>query len=67
MLLTDDRDASRMAGRKSLTSWDTTRLLADFHFSGDLEWEEARQALQRMDDAGRGVRIPASYQEFIQG
>ncbi|MDX3866460.1 hypothetical protein ACKI1J_17395 [Streptomyces scabiei] len=67
VLLTDDRDASRMAGRRSLTFWDTTRLLADIHFSGDLEWDEAQQILQRMDQADRGVRIPASYQEFIQG
>ncbi|MFF9275032.1 hypothetical protein [Streptomyces griseosporeus] len=67
VLLTDDRDASRLAGRRSLTAWDTTRLLADFHFSGDLEWEQARQVLARMEDAGRGVRVPATYQEFTQG
>ncbi|MGW1246908.1 hypothetical protein [Streptomyces sp. NPDC002535] len=67
VLLTDDRDASRLAGRRSLRAWDTTRLLADFHFSGDLEWEEARQVLLRMVDADRGVRVPANYHEFIQG
>ncbi|MGJ5826045.1 hypothetical protein [Streptomyces ossamyceticus] len=67
VLLTDDRDAARMAGRNSLTTWDTTRLLADFHASGDLEWDEAQQVLQRMDDANRGVRIPASYHDFTQG
>ncbi|MEV4043136.1 hypothetical protein [Streptomyces sp. NPDC049744] len=67
VLLTDDRDASRLARRRSLTAWDTTRLLADFHFSGDLEWEQAKQILLRMEQADRGVRIPANYQEFTQG
>ncbi|MBZ6135466.1 MULTISPECIES: hypothetical protein [Streptomyces] len=67
VLLTDDRDATRMARGKSLTTWDTTRLLADFHATGDLEWEEAQQVLQRMDGANRGVRIPASYHDFTQG
>lgn len=67
VLLTDDKDARRLAGRRSLSTWDTTRLLADIHFSGDLEWEQARQVLLRMEAADRGVRVPASYHEFIQG
>lgn len=67
VLLTDDRDACRLAGRRNLTAWDTTRLLADFHFSGDLEWEEARQILLRMERADRAVRMPAGYHEFVQG
>ncbi|MGW3846877.1 hypothetical protein [Streptomyces fagopyri] len=67
VLLTDDRDATRLANRRSLRTWDTTRLLADLHFNGDLEWEQAQQVLQRMDQADRGVRIPASYHEFTQG
>ncbi|WP_328900881.1 hypothetical protein OHR86_13880 [Streptomyces sp. NBC_00441] len=66
-LLTDDRDASRLAGHRNLMAWDTTRLLAEFHFSGDLEWDEAREILQRMERADRAVRIPASYHEFTQG
>ncbi|MFJ3229785.1 hypothetical protein [Streptomyces sp. NPDC086787] len=67
VLLTDDRDAARMANRSSLTTWDTTRLLAELHVSGDLEWDEAQQVLRRMEDENRGVRIPATYQEFTQG
>ncbi|MGW4997486.1 hypothetical protein ACWEP8_07425 [Streptomyces hydrogenans] len=67
VLLTDDRDATRLAGQRSLTSWNTNRLLADFHFSGDLEWEQARAVLVRMEAADRGVRVPASYHEFING
>ncbi|MET8098109.1 hypothetical protein ABZV29_16765 [Streptomyces sp. NPDC005236] len=67
VLLTDDRDATRLARRRSLTTWDTTRFLADLHYSGDLEWEQAQQALLRMEQADRGVRMPASYHEFTQG
>lgn len=67
VLLTDDTDATRQASRRHLVTWDTTRLLTDIHFSGDLEWDEARQILLRMETANRGVRVPANYLEFTQG
>ncbi|MBF9072518.1 hypothetical protein [Streptacidiphilus fuscans] len=67
VLLTDDRDARRLAGQKNILVWDTTRLLAEIHIMGDLEWEEAQNILVRMDQAQRGVRIPANYQDFTNG
>ena len=67
VLLTDDRDARRLAGLKNILVWDTTRLLAEIHLLGDLEWEEAQKILLRMEQAQRGVRIPANYHDFTNG
>jgi predicted nucleic acid-binding protein len=64
VLLTEDRDAKYLARMKQVQVWDTTTLLADAHAMGDVEWARASDVISRMDDEGRGVRVPANYQDF---
>jgi hypothetical protein len=66
VLLTDDRGATHLAKARSLQVWDTTRLLADIHVNGDIEYSEAILVLNEMLLAGRSARIPASLKEFLQ-
>lgn len=60
VLLTDDYDATRLAGSRQVTVWDTAALLADAFQRGEVARPEAYELLQRMRQVGRGVHVPAN-------
>lgn len=61
ILVSDDRPAIDLANRRGLSTMDSRSVLADCYASGLIGCPDAFNVLQKMHDAGRGVRVPPDH------
>ncbi len=61
IFLSDDQPALDLARRRGLSVLDTPLVLADCFASGEVGCPEAYQILVKMDEAGRGVKVPPDH------
>jgi hypothetical protein len=62
IFLTDDRDASYLAGNRGIMVKDTVWLMADTCSMGDMQCPEPFEVLQAMWEAERGIVLPSGHE-----
>jgi len=61
ILLSDDQAAVDLARRRGLNAIDTPEVLSECHAYGEIGCPDAYNLLLKMQDADRGVRVPADH------
>jgi hypothetical protein len=61
IFLSDDQAALDLARRRGLTAIDTPLVLAECHAAYEIGCPDAYDLLLKMQDAGRGVRVPDNH------
>ena len=64
IFFSDDRPAVDLAKRRGLNAIDSQRVLADCYASGEIGCPDAYNVLLKMQELGRGVRIPPDHRQI---